>query len=202
MKASILFLTALILSLQAHADIIVSLEPDSQSIGVGSPVSMDLVVSGLGDHASPSLGGFDFTLSYNLAVLSAASLSFGNYLNLGILGSLQNSDLSTPGIIHLDEISFESASALQANQPSSFTLATLGFSGAGGGISAVNVTSGSLSDETGQVSLQFLTKAGQVEVSGAAASIPDTGSSGCLLALGLVSLFVVRQKAFHCAMRQ
>jgi hypothetical protein len=67
--------------LHAKADIIVSLEPDSQSISVGSSVSMYLVVSGLGNFASPSLGRFDFDLSYNPAILSAVSVSFGSHLN-------------------------------------------------------------------------------------------------------------------------
>ena len=199
MKATLFRLSigiaALALSLQAKANITVALEPSSQTISAGSPASLNLVISGLGNYASPSLGGFDFDLSYNPAVLSAVSVVFGTHLDLGIVGSVQNSDLSIPGVVHLDEVSLESASDLQANQPSSFTLATLGFSGVGPGVSTIDFTLGGLADETGQISFDFLTQGGQVEVKGAAA-VPDLGSTARLFAIGLVGLFAFRRNPF------
>jgi hypothetical protein len=189
MNASKLLIVALAFGLQARASISISLEPAAQSTSVGSSVFMDLVVSGLGDHASPSLGAFAFALSYNPSVISAVSVGFGDQLDLGIFGSLRSSDLSTPGTVYLDEISFESASDLLASQPASFTLATLGFSSIGAGISPINFDSASLSDETGAVSLPFQTTAGQVQVTGGGvATVPDAGPSAFLLALGLLSL--------------
>ena len=56
---------ALALTLPAQADIIVALEPSAQTTSIGNSITVDLVISGLGDHSSPSLGGFDFDLKYS-----------------------------------------------------------------------------------------------------------------------------------------
>ena len=191
-------IAALAISLEANANITVALEPSSQTISVGNPVSVDLVISGLGNFASPSLGGFDFDLSYNPAVLGAVSVTFGSHLDLGIVGSLQNSGLSTAGAIHVDETSFESSTDLHTNQPSTFTLATLNFSSVGLGISTIDFTSGSLSDDTGQISLEFLTQAAQVQVNGNS-QVPDSCSTAWLLGVGLVGLVASRRTLLQCS---
>ena len=173
--------------LHTNATIIVSLEPSSQTINVGDSVSINLVVSGLGDHTSPSLGGFGFfnsDLTYDPAILSPNSVAFGTFLDLGIAGSFRFFDLTTPGAIKLDETSLESAAALNAAQPASFTLATLGFTGIGAGLGTVHFTGGSLSDETGFQSLEFVTSAGEVIVNGPT-RVPDAGSTAALLLLGV-----------------
>ena len=46
----------------AQVDINLSLQPSPQTINVGDPASMDLVVSGLANLSAPSLGAFDFDL--------------------------------------------------------------------------------------------------------------------------------------------
>ena len=111
-KSLIIGLAALALVSNARAQVTLSLVPTPQSIGVGDPASVDLVISGLGNLAAPSLGAFDVDLTYNPVVVSANPLTFGTLLDLGTLGSIQFSDLSTPGLIHLDEVSFETATDL------------------------------------------------------------------------------------------
>jgi hypothetical protein len=185
-------ITALGITSSALADVSVSLEPSHQTINEGSLASMDLVISGLGDHSSPSLGAFDFNLSYNPAILSGLSVLFGTHLDLGILGSAQFADLSTPGVIQLDEVSFESAAALNAAQPSSFTLATLSFKGIGPGVGMINFTAGSLSDENG-ATLPFTTVAGQINVNGPAL-IPEASFTAALLLATLFGLESLRRK--------
>src|SRR6185295_6688986 len=71
---------ALSVTSSAVAAINISLEPTPQTINVGDPATMDLVVSGLGNLSAPSLGAFDFDLSYNPAIISAVSLTFGTDL--------------------------------------------------------------------------------------------------------------------------
>ncbi len=178
MKSSVITLfigiAAWSLASSASAAISLSLEPSSQTIDLGGSASIDLVISGLGDHTSPSLGAFgffDFDLSYDAAILTAVSVSFGNHLDLGIAGSIRNSDLTTPGAVQLDELSLESEAALNAAQPSSFTRATLSFKGVGVGLGTVNITGGSLSDETGLTSLPFTASNGQIQV------VPEVGTS-------------------------
>ncbi|MCI0540380.1 MAG: VPDSG-CTERM sorting domain-containing protein [Verrucomicrobiales bacterium] len=184
-------IAALGLALQAVAQISLSLQPSPQVINVGGVTSMDLVVSGLGNLSPPSLGAFDLDLSYNSAVLSAVSSTFGNFLDLGILGSLQFSDLSTAGVIHLGEISFESSSDLNDAQPDTFTLATLGFTGLAAGISSIDFTFASLSDEQGQSLVGFLTTPGSIKV--IRTGVPDAGSTASLLLLGIVGLAAFRR---------
>jgi hypothetical protein len=198
MKAGKLLLgiAALALSLRANANIIVSLEPSSQSISVGSPVSVNLVISGLGDHTSPSLGAFALDVTYNPLVLSVAGVGgLGNEL-AGLPGATVGSGFPSAGVFSVYAVSFESSGDLLSNQPSSFLLGVLEFTGISAGISALGVT-GSLSDETGQISLQFQTTAGRVEVSGGAVSLPDASSNAGLLALGLACLFVLRPSPFR-----
>ena len=79
----------------------------------------------------------------------------------------------------------ESAAALNAAQPSSFTLATLNFTGVGGGLGIVSIAGGSVSDETGALSLPFSTVDGQIRVT----PIPEVGTSIMgLLLVGLLGL--------------
>jgi hypothetical protein len=176
----------------ALANISLSLEPGPQTINVGDPAVMDLVVSGLGNHASPSLGAFSLDLSYNPAILSAVSLTFGNSLDLGVLGSLRFSDLSTAGAIHLEEVSLESSTDLNNAQASTFTLATLNFTSLAPGTSAIDFTSASLSDEQGTSLTGFLSKGGSIQVRGTT-PVPDVGSTASMLLLGLVSVLALRR---------
>jgi hypothetical protein len=178
---------------QASAAIILSLEPASQTVSAGSPVSMDLVVSNSNPLVSAGVGAFDVDLTYNPAVLSAMSVTFGTHLDLGVSGSIQNSNLSTPGLIHLDEVSLEASSELLLNQPASFTLATLNFSGTAPGVSSVNFTSAILSDVTGLQSITPETVAGQVEVTGGGVAVPDPASTANLLPLGLLGIWMLRR---------
>jgi hypothetical protein len=180
-------IVALGLPSRGAAQISLTLEPSPQSISVGDSASMDLVVSGLGNLSAPSLGGFDFDLTYDSTIISANSLTFGSFLDLGI-GSLQFSDLATAGAIHLDEVSFESSTDLNNTQPDSFTLATLGFTGLAAGISAIDFSFASLSDEQAQSLTAFSTTGGTIEVT-RLTGIPDLGSTASLLLLGIVSLW-------------
>jgi hypothetical protein len=175
---------------QAKAAISLSLQPSSQTINVGNSAAVDLVVSGLGNLTAPSLGGFAVDLSFDPSILSGLSASFGTQLDLGVAGSVQFSDLSTPGLIHLDEVSLELAADLNAAQPGSFILGTLNLTGVGGGLGALNFTSASLSDEEGQ-SLSFTTSGGEIQVNGPS-RVPDAGSTAALLLLGMLGLALPR----------
>jgi len=55
-------------SLSALA-ITIGFEPASQEVVVGNPASVNLVISGLGDGESPSLGGFDLFIEYDPTIL-------------------------------------------------------------------------------------------------------------------------------------
>jgi hypothetical protein len=183
------------LSCQVQGTVSVSLAPTPQTINVGDPAVMDLIVGGLGDFAAPSLAAFDFDLSYDPSVLTAVSLTFGNLLNLGVLGSVQFSDLSSAGSIHLNEVSLESAFDLNNAQPATFTLATLSFTGATAGFGAIDFTFASLADEVGNVINEVALNSGSIEVVDGPSGVSDGVSSLPLLALGLASIWAMRLRA-------
>jgi len=197
MKKALKHLTIGIVALgaisQAQAVVSLSLEPVLQSIGVGGPASVNLVISGLGNLASPSLGGFDIDLSYDPGVVFASSLTFGTLLDLGSSGSFRGSDISTPGLVHLDEVSFESADDLNAAQPDSFTLATLDFTGVGPGLSPLIFGNVSLSDESGTTILGFAINTAAIEVTGQ--TIPDSAATGWLLGGACAGLLMLQTRS-------
>lgn len=147
---------------------------------------MDLVVSGLGSFTAPSLGAFLFDLSYDPAVVSADFISFGSLLNLGGFGSIQYSDPSSPGIIHLDEISLEFSDDLDSAQPDSFTLATLNFIGLSPGISAVQFSVAQLSDALGSTLTDFSISDASIRVNRPTAVSEGGSTLSLLLVAGLL----------------
>lgn len=182
--------SALGLATSASA-ISVGLQPSSPSIAPGGNVSLSIVISGLGNLAAPSLGAFNLALSYNAAVLTATAVSFGNQLDLGG-GSIQSTDLSTAGVVLLDEVSFEASATLIASQPDTFTLATVSFTGVAGGVSPIAFTLVDLSDELGQ---SLLAEGVPGSVTVASASVPDVASTCALMLLGCLSLLPVARRS-------
>jgi hypothetical protein len=180
------------LSLEAQADVTLSLVPTPQTTGVGGLASVNLVISGLGDLGSESLGAFDIDLTYNPAVVAASSLTFGSGLDLGV-GSSQFFDLSTAGLVHLDEVSFEAADDLDNSQADSFILATLGFTGLAQGSSPLIFGQIGLSDENGDAILEMGINTGLIDVTGGP-TVPDAGSTALLLAGGVAGLLNVRKR--------
>lgn len=166
---------------QSSAAIYLSLEPSAPTISVGDSVSLDLVIGGFGDFTAPSLGGFAVQLAYNEAVLSATGLTFGGSLDFGT-GSLRDSDLSTLGLILFSEVSFELPADLNANQPGTFTLATLDFTGLAAGMSDLTFGLVELSNEEGFEIMGFGTTPASVTV---VTAVPEPASSGVLLGFAL-----------------
>lgn len=116
-----------------------SLSPASTSAVTGDIVTLDLVISGLGNHAPASLGAFDVDITYDAAVLALNAYAYGNFLGDILLGeALEAGGGDLGGIIDLAEISLLDADPtsgpagfgpfLDDIQPDSFILATLEFS--------------------------------------------------------------------------
>jgi hypothetical protein len=98
------------------------LTPVSQTVPVGSSVSVELWVSGLtGTGPGVDLGDWAVQISYDDTIVSNTSNSFGTGL-----GSSLQSDFSVSGLIDMDEVSFEGL-AFFASQADSFRLATFNF---------------------------------------------------------------------------
>jgi len=125
MKKCFLYIMFLfwIIDIQSHA-VVLSIDPLSQSVQLGSQVSFNLNIAGLGNGTA--LGTYDINIGFNHGMLDFPSISFGNQLDLYTLGDVQ---IVTPsnGTVEVYEVSLESVSDLNSLQSSSFTLATLTF---------------------------------------------------------------------------
>jgi hypothetical protein len=127
-----------------------SIDPSFQEIPVGGTASVNLVVSGLGDSAPPSIGAFAVSVAYDDSILSLTSVLFGSYLGTPGVDADAYVDASIPGEVYLDEVSFILfPDELDALQPASFALATLGFTGVAAGFSNLDFSFADLGDAFG-----------------------------------------------------
>jgi hypothetical protein len=147
-------LTSVLLLLQgnpAHA-IVIEVTPSFQEVDVNSSVTVDLVISDLGDGIDPSVGAYDLDIQYAPSVLSFPGMSgvtFGDQLDIFGLGSIQSVDYSVPGVINLYEVSLDFPEDLNDLQLPGFTLATLTFDAIGVGPSILDITLNALGDAYG-----------------------------------------------------
>lgn len=157
------------------------------NVSLGNTVNQEIMISGLGDNAAPSVGAFDIDISYDAAFLQFNNAIFGNELDVFGLGSFQDV-FSTSGLVDLLEVSFDDVVDLEAHQTSSFTLATLIFEPLQTGFSTLGV-SGIISDAVGNtLSVNFLS--GSV----AATSTVPEAPTVFLMALGLLGFFLAHQQ--------
>ena len=77
---AILVVMLLTVAGRAQAGIIFSMSPAFVNAETSDFVQMDLIVSGLGDDATPSLGTFDLDIGYDTAHLAVDSWLVGNAL--------------------------------------------------------------------------------------------------------------------------
>lgn len=138
-----------------------SLEPSTTLIQSGGIVYLDLVVSGLGDHAAPSASAFDVDISYDPALFAVSNIVFGTKLGDESLGeAISGSDSATPGSVNIWELSLlepDLATCVVCSAPylddlhgPSFTLARIGFAtsqvGSGSFGLVVNILADGLGD--------------------------------------------------------
>ena len=160
----------------------ISLLPSFQRIPLGSTAEVDAVVSGL--PVGTPLGGFDFTVAFDPAILSLLSVDFGPGLGNVSTTALATLDPSVPGLIRLIEVSLLVPSDLVPLQGSEFSIATLGFQGISPGISPLAVDDLTLSDANSPASA---IPAGTV---GAAIEVVPEPKFSYLLGAGLLTLVI------------
>lgn len=140
----------------------IGLSPSQNMVTVGTGFTVDLLISGLGDHMAPSLAGFDVNISFDDSVLGLTGISFTDALGNQALGeSLSDFSSLIPGSVNLYQVSFlEDSQAncifcidplLEDLQGGSMTLATLTFNALAVGSTdlelLVNVLSNGIGDE-------------------------------------------------------
>lgn len=172
----------------------IGLEPASIFAGTGDTIALDLVVSGLGDYAPDSLGGFDISIGFDPAIFAFTSYTLGGYLgDLSLLEALDIGFGDLGGAVNIAEVSLLSALELDALQPGAFTLATLNFNVidlAAGEVSQFSVLPDAvLADANGNALAAGTGAVARVE--GVGAPVPVPGTIPLLLA-ALLGVFRVR----------
>ena len=196
------FVLAVLLASAPASAVTIGLAPAAQTVSVGDPVTLDLVIAGLGPPPGPaSLSGFDVDVTFIPAVLTFSSVAFGPFLGVtfslfpgcilaGDDACIVAEGLTGPGVLDVAELSLLFPGALlDALQPAAFTLATLTFTAAGPGTSPLVLTIDSLADSTdppdGPLPLAAdILPPASVTVTGA---VPDPGTL-LLLGTGLAGL--------------
>lgn len=175
---------AVALVAEAAAAATIGFEPTSQTVDLGDPVSVDIVVSDLGGEI---VSAYDLDILYDPGVLSAVQVSFGSGLgDPAAFEVLESSDLGTPGVVDLAQLSLLSDAELLALQGGDeVLLATLSFGTVAPGTTSLAFAFDAVNDIKGanaQV-LDVIDEAGSVEVSGAV--IPEP-SAALLFGIGSV----------------
>jgi hypothetical protein len=137
----------------AHSALI-EIQPGTTSANTGDLISLDLVISGLGNFVPDSLGAFDISIGFDATALSFTGYSLGGYLgNVGLSEAIDAGTGAMGGTVNVAEVSLLSAVGLDTLQPGAFTLATLNFTVinlAGGAATQLSVLPGAvLADASG-----------------------------------------------------
>ena len=133
----------------SHANAILTITPDTQSVSAGSPVSFAVNISGLGSGIA--LGAYVLEIGFDSALLNFSQATFGDPVlgdQLDLLNTGSNAPATTPsqGKINLIEFSLDDPTTLIANQASNFTLTTLSFTSLTPGTSPITLSVNSLTD--------------------------------------------------------
>jgi len=126
----------------------IGFSPVAQSASLGDPVSVDVVVSGLGGEI---VSAYDLDVTYDATVLDATSVTFSPFLgDPSFFEVFEGFNLGTVGVVDLAALSLLSdASLLSLQGGSSVVLATLEFMTVGFGTSLLDFSWDAWNDVTG-----------------------------------------------------
>lgn len=178
---------------------IISIDPLTQTVGLGSSINVKVQISELGAFSAPSLGAYDLNVSFNPLLLQflGATLGdpiLGDQLDLLGLGSIQSVTPSA-GSVGLFELSLDSIDDLNNLQSPSFVLGTLSFQTIGLGTSSINIGVNALSDAYGDALTSGIQN-GSVIVN--ASAVPEPNS---VLLVGSLAGVLVLRRGFRQRMR-
>lgn len=165
----------LCLAVPSYADIVVSIDPATQTVSPGSPASFSVDISGLG--SGTALGAYDVSIGFDPNLLSYVQTNFGDpvlgdQLDPTSMGMTSPLTTTSTGSVDLIEFSFVDTNTLNSLQASSFTLATLSFDTLAAGTSALTLSVNSLSDASGNNISAFSTQNASVTISASAVPLP------------------------------
>lgn len=181
-----------LLSAPTARAITIDFVPGSQTVTLGVPVSVDVVISGL-DAVGEIVGEFDLDATYDAAILSATGVTFGSSLG-GPVDSFPGFVLS-PGVVDFFEVSLLGDAELDTIQGDTFTLATLLFDTIGAGASSLDlVADGPFNSVVGRDAMPLSDPPGNIQTGSGSVTVQSPGgvvpepSTGILLVLALAAL--------------
>lgn len=193
----IISISAQLFCCQSVQGITLAIQPASQNVPLGSHLTVDVSISGLGEAMPPSLGVFDFSLQFDPEFLAFDSISFGD-ASLGdqlgmVVGSILNFDTDpVAGLVNQFEVSLELPETLDTLQPASFGLTRMSFHAIKPGLSDLQIINVLLGDSLGLPIYPDQIVNGSVNVT-VAPSIPDAGNSIYLLILACTTICYSRR---------
>ncbi|MDJ0598387.1 MAG: cohesin domain-containing protein [Crocosphaera sp.] len=164
----------------------IELIPFDPIVEIGKPLMVDVVISGLGDFAAPSISAFDLELSFDSNILAFNTLDFGDR-ELGDLldtsgFAFKDVDSTMPGIVTFSEVSGDFDFELNAAQPERFILGVVNFEAISPGTTSLNLTVQGLLDENAS-SLSLDSPPESVSVS--AQMVPEPEVNWAITGLGI-----------------
>lgn len=177
---------------------LIEIQPGFMSAGTGDSVSLDLVVSGLGESGPDSLGAFDISVGFDVSALSFTGYSLGGYLgDIGIGEAIDASSGDTGGAVNVAEVSLLSEVNLDTLQPGAFTVATLNFDIIdleGGAATQLSILSGPILADASGFALSEVTTSGPATIESQVQGVPLPGTPVLFIA-ALIAWLSVRREA-------
>lgn len=190
-----LVLTCILLHSPAQA-ITVTVDPVAQNVTLGNQATVGIMIYGYapGPPVNLAVGGYDFSLNYNPAILSFKALFFGTSLGSPTKSLTNYSNNPVSGILQISEYSDLSASELYALQgqewpTDTFIVATITFNTLGSGVSPLSVDINSLLTEKRENFDGTYSDPGSLTVN----SVPEP-STFLLLGAGIGGVALLRRK--------
>lgn len=160
---------------------------------IGNTVDVELNVADLGNGTAPSVGAYNVNIAFDSSILAYNSVTFGNQLDLGFFGSIQDSDTTNvlSGTLNLSETSFESETDLNNFQAQDFTLATITFDTIAVGPSQITPSIVSFGDAAGDPLAVDTLSSGTVAV---AVPFGVSTNTGIIILAGIYGVNYLRKK--------